>query len=224
MTIPQDPGDTATYADRVAWHVPALHDLHRMTGLLLAERISDTGRVLVLGAGGGMELRSLVERYPGWRFDGVDPSAAMLDQARETMGDLVERASLHEGYVNDAPDGPFDGAVCLLTLHFLPRDERLRTLRQLAKRLRPGAPLVVAHHSFPTGGTHRDLWLRRNADYLISRGVPSSQAEQGIQTMKARLPVLTPEEDEAVLREADFEDVQLFFAALTFKGWVAVRK
>lgn len=42
--------------------------------------------------------------------------------------------------------------------------------------------------------------------------------------MKARLPVLPPEDDEAVMREAGFEDVQLFFAAFTFKGWVAKRK
>ncbi|WP_434803260.1 class I SAM-dependent methyltransferase [Paracidovorax avenae] len=55
---------------------------------------------------------------------------------------------LHEGYIDSAPEGPFDGATCLLTLHFLPTAERLRTLQQLRARLKPGAPLVVAHHSF----------------------------------------------------------------------------
>lgn len=223
MAIPQHAGEAGTYAERVSRHVPALEDLHRMTGLLLAERVPDTGRVLVLGAGGGMELRALAERHPGWRFDGVDPSSAMLDQARETLGALADRVTLHNGYIDDAPVEPFDGAVCLLTLHFLFREERLRTLRQLSRRLRPGAPLVVAHHSFPKEDGQDDLWLRRNADLLISRGVPSSRVEQGIATMKARLPVLTPDEDEAVLRKAGFGSVQLFFAAFTFKGWIAVR-
>ncbi|MDH4574365.1 class I SAM-dependent methyltransferase [Salinicola acroporae] len=223
MTIPQHPGDAATYAERVTQHVPALHDLHRMTGLLLAERVPASGRILVLGAGGGLELRALAERYPGWRFDGVDPSSVMLDQARETVGDLMDRVALHEGYIDDAPEGPFDGAVCLLTLHFLARDERLRTLCSLGRLLRSGAPLVVAHHSFPNDDAQSDLWLRRNADLLISRGVAPSQAEQGIETMKTRLPVLSPWEDEGVLREAGFGAVQLFFAAFTFKGWVGVR-
>lgn len=221
--VPQDPGETATYAQRVARHVPALHDLHLMTGLLLAERAPETGRILVLGAGGGLELRALAERHSGWRFDAVDPSSAMLAQARRTVGALAERMIFHEGYIDDAPEGPFDGAVCLLTLHFLDREERLRTLRRLARRLRPGAPLVVAHHSFPKEDGQADLWLRRNTGFLIARGVPAAQAEKGVETMKTRLPALTPEEDEAVLRAAGFGTVQLFFAALTFKGWVAIR-
>lgn len=221
MLIPQHPGDTTTYAARVARHVPGLHHLHRMASLLLAERVPETGRVLVLGAGGGLELRAFAERHPGWHFDGVDPSPAMIEQAAVTLGSLTDRVTLHEGYIDDAPEGPFDGAACLLTLHFLPRDERLRTLRQLGRRLRPGAPLVVAHHSFPRDHGQQDLWLRRNADLLISAGTSASQAEKGIVTMKERLPTLSPEADEAVLRECGFDDVQLFYAAFTFKGWVA---
>lgn len=224
MTIVPHSGDAASYAARVARNVPALHDLHLMTGLLLAEHVHETGHVLVLGAGGGLELRALAERHPGWQFIGVDPSAPMIDQARATMGDLANRARFIEGYIDDAPDGPFDAAVCLLTLHFLPRPERLRTLRQLGGRLRPGAPLVVAHHSFPKHNGQDDLWLRRNADLLIARGMPADQAQRGIEMMKERLPVLSPEEDEALLGEAGFQDIQLFFAAFTFKGWVALRE
>lgn len=43
----------------------------------------------------------------------------------------------------------------------------------------------------------------------------------GIATMKERLPVLPPEEDAALLSTAGFSDVQLFYAAFTFKGWTA---
>jgi hypothetical protein len=34
-------------------------------------------------------------------------------------------------------------------------------------------------------------------------------------------PALSPEEDEASLRAAGFSDVRLFYAAFTFRGWVA---
>lgn len=221
--VPQTPDHAASYAERVARQVPGLRDLHVMTGLFLAEHVPERARILVLGAGGGLELRALAGAHAGWRFDGVDPSPAMLDQARATMGGLADRAVLHEGYIGDAPAGPFDGAVCLLTLHFLPREERVRTLRRLADRLRPGAPLVVAHHSFPTDDGQADRWLRRYARYQAAGGMPREQAEQGVEAMKARLPVLSPEQDEAVLREAGFWTVELFYAALTFKGWVAIR-
>lgn len=73
--------DTAGYAARAARHAPGLHDVYRRAGLLLAERVPPSGRVLVLGAGGGLELRAFADMQPDWRFDGVDPSAEMIDQA-----------------------------------------------------------------------------------------------------------------------------------------------
>lgn len=167
-------GDVASYAARVARHVPGLHDLHRMAGLLLAEHVPENGRVLVLGAGGGLELRAFAQAHPGWRFDGVDPSPGMIAQARDILGEDGDRATFHQGYIDDAPDGPFDGATCLLTLHFLPQEERLRTLHELHRRLRLGAPFVTAHHSFPLEGGQQDLWLRRNAAWLISGGMPKA--------------------------------------------------
>ena len=37
------------------------------------------------------------------------------------------------------------------------------------------------------------------------------------------LPVLPPATDEAVLHDAGFTDIELFYAAFTFKGWVCRR-
>lgn len=218
MSFTNTPGASEDYAERVARHVPGLRDLHRMIGVLMAEQAPDDGRLLVLGAGGGLELKALAETQPGWRLDGVDPSADMLRQASATLGELASRATLHQGYIDDAPEGPFDGATCLLTLHFLPAAERLRTVREVARRLRPGAPFIVAHHSFPL--ERRDAWLARNAAFVVAAGVPAEQARSGMRAMKEKLPVLAPEADEALLREAGFTDVELFYAALTFKGWV----
>ncbi|MGV3616477.1 MAG: class I SAM-dependent methyltransferase [Fimbriimonas sp.] len=201
--------------------VPGFHHLQRMAELLLAERVKDDGRVLVVGAGGGLELKVFAESHPEWRFDGVDPSAEMLELARRTIGPLGTRVRLYEGYVDGAPEGPFDGATCLLTLHFLPREERLRTLVEIRRRLTPGAPFVAAHHSFPQGGEEAELWLRRYAAFAIASGVPAEDATRAITAIQERLPALSPEEDEALLAEAGFVDIQQFYAAFTFRGWVA---
>ena len=40
--------------------VPGFDGLHRMMSLLLAERVPADGRILVLGAGGGLEIKSLM--------------------------------------------------------------------------------------------------------------------------------------------------------------------
>ena len=62
MSFTNTPGASEDYAERVARHVPGLRDLHRMIGVLMAEQAPDDGRLLVLGAGGGLELKALAER------------------------------------------------------------------------------------------------------------------------------------------------------------------
>lgn len=216
MTPFSDPAVVAGYVEATPKKVPGLADLHRMAAILLAERAPDDADILVVGAGGGLELKAFAEAKPGWRFLGVDPSAGMLDLARRTLGPLGARADLRQGTVDAAPEGPFDGATCLLTLHFLDRDERLRTLREIHRRLRPGAALVVAHHSAAEGA---DLtrWLARSLTFAGTAANPDAAA-----TMAERLPILTTEEDESLLHEAGFSSIALFYAAFSFRGWVAV--
>ena len=90
------------------------------------------------------DLLAGLARHAGWQFDGVDPSAQMLETARVATVAHADRVQLHEGTIDVAPDGPFDGATCLLTFHFIPLGQRLETLAQLHRRLLPGAPLVLA--------------------------------------------------------------------------------
>jgi len=213
-----DPGAATQYREGPPRMVPGFADLHRMTGILLNERTPDDGQVLVLGAGGGLELEYLAGVHPGWRFVGVDPSAGMLTVARESTESFADRIQLLEGYIEDAPDGPFDSAVCLLTLHFLPEAERLEALRQLRRRLEPGGPLVVAQHSFPSNPPERDLWLSRFAAFA---GMPAEGVERMSREIGGRLPVLSPEQDESLMKQAGFSEVTLFYAALNFRGWVA---
>ena len=40
-------------------------------------------------------------------------------------------------------------------------------------------------------------------------------------TIATRLTILAPEEEEAMLRAAGFTGVSLFYAGLSFRGWVA---
>jgi tRNA (cmo5U34)-methyltransferase len=199
--------------------------MQRMATLLLAETVPQDGHVLVLGAGGGLELKVFAEAHPGWRFTGVDPSAEMLALAKTTLGPLAPRAELVEGYIDTTPAGPFDAATCLLTLHFLPAEKRLHTLKELAQRLKPDAPLIVAHHSFPLAEGGKARWLERYAAFAVaSGGIPAADARNAVAAIGNRLPLISPEEDVALLQEAGFGNIELFYAAFTFKGWIAYRR
>lgn len=216
-----DPQAVARYAEGPIRQVPGFHGLQQMAAVLLAEAVPHDGKVLVLGAGGGLELKVFASTHATWRFVGVDPSAEMLKLANDTLGPLASRVELHEGYIDTAPTGPFDGATCLLTLHFLTAEQRLHTLTELRRRLKPGAPLVVAHHSFPQGEDEKPRWLSRYAAFAAANGIPASDAKNAVTAINQRLPLLSSEQDVALLSEAGFEGVELFYAGFTFRGWVA---
>ena len=159
---------------------------------------------------------SLAQAQPGWIFDGVDPAAEMLKLAGQTLGPLGTRVDLHEGYIEDAPEGPFDAATCLLTLHFLAPEDRRRTLGEIHRRLKPGAPFVAAHASFPQEEGERGRWLSRYAAFATASGMDPAKAENARAAVAAHLQLLSPEEDEAILRDAGFSQVSLFYTGFSF--------
>lgn len=207
------------YASRPARQVPGFADLHRMIIQLLSERVPADARLLVLGAGGGLELKAFADARPGWTFEGVDPSADMLALARTIAAEHVTRIELRQGYIEDASDGPFDATASILTFHFIAREQRLETLRQLRRRLRPGAPLVLAHISFPQSEPERSTWIARHVAYA-NPGTAPAQLQQSRDAIAARLTILSPKEEEAQMREAGFGGVSLFYAGLSFRGWI----
>ena len=217
----QDADKVARYKEGPPRYVPGFRDLQRMAAILIAERAPADARVLVLGAGGGLELAAFAEGQPGWRFDGVDPSGAMLDLARSTTAAFTDRITLHQGLIENAPDGPFDAATCLLTLHFLPEDARRDTLCAVRARLKPGAPFVAAHSSFDKVGEGGRRWLDRYANFALASGADPQEVEDARAAVATSLNLLPPARDEALMTEAGFREVTLFYVGLTWRGWVA---
>lgn len=201
--------------------VPGYDGLLRMTGMLLAETAPQDARILVLGAGGGLELKAFGDAYPNWVFDGVDPSAEMLTLAASTAEKHIDRISFHEGTIEAAPEGLFDAASCILVFHFITLHQRLETLIQIRKRLKHGAPFILAHVSFPQTEPERSQWVARHAAYGMPVGTAPTSLEGARQAIATHLNILSPEEEEAMLGEAGFSKVSLFYAGFSFKGWVA---
>ena len=221
MSSFSDPKALTNYAENAIRRVPGLSDVHRMSALLMAESTPPDGRVLVVGAGGGMELKFFAQSHPNWQLDGIDPSAEMLSLARTALGPFASRVRLHHGFVEAAPEGPFDSASSLLTLHFTTESERYRTLSEIHSRLKPGGVFVAMHYSIPQNHIAQDLWLSRCAEFAISSGVGPEQAMTAAAAIGKQLPILTPEQDEELMRRAGFSDIATFYVALAFRGWVA---
>lgn len=217
-----DPAFAARYVDGPPRFVPGHQDMLRMAAMLLSEDAPADAKVLVVGAGGGIELKHFAEAQEGWRFSGVDPSAEMLAVARITLGPSAPRCNLIEGTVDAAPSGPFDAASCLLTLHMIPDDgAKLATLQAIRCRLRPGAPFVVVDHCLDTSDPQFARKLDRYARFALASGAPPDDVARACDGIRQVVPMISREREAQLLAEAGFNDIEIFYAGLLWTGWSA---
>ncbi|AKQ70541.1 SAM-dependent methyltransferase [Myxococcus hansupus] len=199
---------------------PALYELG-VSALTAQLDDQDAASMLFVGVGTGSELVPYTRfDVPGWRFTGIDPSDAMLDVARkrlETEG-LLSRTHLHHGELHTLPAGPpFDGAQMMGVLHHVEGEAaRLELLREVARRLKPGAPLVVGCRI----GMDPELLnveLRRWRAY----GTPREELERRRERFMALKPIESDAALFAMLAQAGFVTPKPLFISLQFKVFLA---
>lgn len=217
-----EPAFAARYIDGPPRFVPGHQDMLRMAAMLLAEDSPADAEVLVVGAGGGIELRHFAAVQEGWRFTGVDPSAEMLAVARRTLGTSARRCNLVEGTVEAAPSGPFDAASCLLTLHMIPDDgAKLATLKAIRSRLSPGACFVVVDHCLDKSDPQFARKLDRYAQFALDSGAPPEDVARACEGIRQVAPMISREREAELLAEAGFSGIEIFYAGLLWTGWSA---
>lgn len=181
----------------------------------------DDASILFVGVGTGAELVPYTRfDVPGWRFTGADPSEAMLAVARKRLADegLLSRTHLHTGELHTLSDGPpHDGAQIMGVLHHVDGDDaRVALLSEVARRLKPGAPLVVGCR-VGMDPVLMNVELRR----WRAHGIPRETLERRRQLFAQMKPVESDEALAAMLAKAGFVEPKAIFLSLQFKVFLA---
>lgn len=213
----------AEYAQIVRMTNVGYELIFELATALLRAHLPETAHLLIVGAGGGMELQTLGPDNPHWRFTGVDPAAPMLAVAQE-MADkhgLTDRVRLVPGTVDDLPlEATYEAATCIFVEHLLPDDgAKLRLLQSIAQRLHPGAAFLLVG---PDPDTY-EQFSSAGWQYRAARGMTEEQQTALSARVRADVPGVTDVRQRELLWEAGFRDIETFSQALWIKGWVAVR-
>lgn len=216
------------YDRRIRAAIPGYEALHQLACMVVAEATGGHGRVLVAGAGTGAECVALSLACAHLHVVGIDPAADMLALAEHKVAEhgLTERVRLYPCKVSDLPTfEPFDAATLLLVLHFLPDDgAKLELLGDLAKHLKPGAPLVLADLFGPGWGETWQAELRTYWRHLQqAAGIAPADIDKGFAHVDRDIHPITEGRLGEMLAQAGFGPPQPFFRALCFGGWVARR-
>jgi tRNA (cmo5U34)-methyltransferase len=99
-------------------------------------------RVLDLGAGTGMLAARVAARYPAAELVLTDGAPAMLEQARETLGDRAR--IVVADLAGPLPEGEFDAVVSALAIHHLSDDDKRALFTRVRSVLPPMGVFVNA--------------------------------------------------------------------------------
>lgn len=156
--------------------------------------------VLDVGCGTGTQLSYY--QKAGCKVFGLDSSLAMLEIARQTLG---EHAELHAGNASELPypDEMFDLVIAALTLHEMPAQIRMEVVGECKRVVkRDGRILLIDHHPgptrFPKGWLHKamttpmELLTGREhysnyRDFLSRRGLPALIEAHGLVVDSSRI-------------------------------------
>ena len=213
--------------------IPGYGSLARLAVALLAASplASEPGaEVLVAGCGTGAELQEAVAQRPDWRLGAIDPSAAMLAEARSRLAGANSRlaeapaidwqqTTVEQLTVAPAYQGRYAGVLSVLVLQSLADDgSKLAFLSGLARSLRPGGQLVLVDlmsTSLPSlEGQLASAWVGfQRASGLQAPAEQLAPLTQGLHPVgMARLTSL--------VNAAGFSDPARIFQALAFEGFL----
>ncbi|HEX8824909.1 MAG TPA: class I SAM-dependent methyltransferase [Archangium sp.] len=213
----------AHYDTQVSVNLAGAHAAYELGVSALTAQLDgqDTASLLFVGLGTGAELVPYTRfDVPGWRFTGVEPSDAMLVVARKRLEaeGLLPRTHLHVGELHTLPPGPpFDGAQMMGVLHHVEGEEaRLSLLREVTRRLKPGAPLVLGCR------VGEDLELSNvELRRLRAYGIPPDALEHRRQALATMRPIESEAALFAMFAQTGLVAPRPLFVSLQFKVFLA---
>lgn len=204
--------------------LPTYDAMFRIVQSFLRAHVKDAANILVVGAGGGNEIVTFGKANPTWTFVGVDPSEAMLEVALQKAKNegIEERVTIQTGTIEQVDlTGDFNGATCLLVLHFVEtKEEKLSLLRTVNELLAPGSPFVlVSMYGDPSNSEFNERMNLWKSIWLDLTDLTQDDVEEMEESVR-ELSFISSTEIEELLEKAGFERITQFFSTTLFGGWI----
>ncbi|WP_017316190.1 class I SAM-dependent methyltransferase [Mastigocladopsis repens] len=215
------------YDNMAQMALPGYEAMHTMALSCLKAHLRETGNLLIVGAGTGMELVKFGQGNSQWQMLGVDPSVNMLSIAQEKIQQhsLSERVKLFEGYTHDLPATPlYDAATCILVMHFLPDDgSKLALLQSIAQRLKSSATFIVVDMFGEKGTRELEQMISILKLFWQEMGMKSEIMAQLLETFNQSVYPIPEARELQLLQQAGFGNIIRFYTGLWVGGWVAIK-
>ena len=243
MTVPEDTlyasgavAEDFAFNDRVAdvfddmlsRSVPYYRTVIDGMAQLLAGHLADGATVCDLGCSTGTTLLELARRLANLhlRYVGIDNAPAMLAKARRksAMFSKSEVLRFVEADITSCPLPQADAIICNYTLQFLRPLTRQPFVRRVYEALPAGGMFFLGEKTItPASRLNRDFIDIYHA-FKKQQGYSELEIAAKREALENVLIPFSLEENIALLREAGFAEVELFFRWFNFVAIVALKR
>lgn len=229
LAMSWDSADIVRYEQSITLKIPGYAHMHDLMEKLLHVSIADNNnnRLLITGAGGGKEITLLGKKHPDWLLTGMDTSKSMLALAEKRVAEagITNRVKLLSVTIEQLPeDFMYDGATSMLMLHFIQGQEAKKAfLLHLAKRLKPGAPLILASVNADLNSPAYPVMMKAWQEHMLEAGVLAEEWERFAASLGQISDPVSAETLVSLLVECGFSRVTRYFGAFWVEGYYAIR-
>jgi len=216
----------ACFDDMLARSIPQYEAMRQLTAGIACLHMRPATCVIDLGCSHGETIDALLSHNTaGTTFHGYDNSPAMLERARERF-EGERRVFLREcdlRYGMPQKVGPVSVIMSILTLQFVPVEFRMRILEQVHAALEHRGVFIFVEKV--VGQSSEIDQSMVEAYYALKRA--NGYKQKDIDDKRAALEnVMVPlraKDNESMLVDAGFTQVDCFWRWMNFAGWLAIK-
>jgi len=204
------------------------YDVMRQAVVDLGSRfVRPETHIVDLGCARGDAMAPFVRMFAGANnYVGVDVSSPMLAVARRRF-----RREIAKGYLQlrpldlrvDYPPGHASLTLCVLTLQFIPTENRRRILRTVYEHTAPGGALILVEKVRGTGIELSQVMIDLYHRLKAGHGYTAEEIECKRLALEGVLVPVTSKHNEEMLAGAGFDGIDCFWRWMNFAGWIAVK-
>lgn len=211
-----------TYEQKISKKIAGYSSLYDLTSKLMSVSVNkeEEKSILIVGAGGGQELLALGGDSK-WSFTAVDSSKPMLELAKSRTAELNKPICFwQQEWQQFSSSQRFDGATCLLVLHFIKGiDNKRKFLKNIAKHLNPDAPLLVAAIFGDLKSTSFEIQMAGWKQYMCGNGVSEQEFLEFAQSLGKGTEVISDQQMVELLYECGFTEISRYFGSFLIQGF-----
>ena len=217
----------AVFPDMINRSVPGYGTMVSLAGVLAANAAQANSQIFDLGCSLGATTAAIASRLSidSCRIVAIDNSESMLSRCQQNLDDLGVTIPV-ETRCADIRDITIDNAsvVCLiLTLQFLPVEDRAPMITRIYDGMNPGAVLLLAEKLRFDDNQQQQFQTRGHEAFKRANGYSELEISQKRTALENVLVAETAEQHQQRLVKAGFSQVHRWYQAFNFVAWAAIK-